>query len=351
MLCSRIPLSWDPPPFPSPNVHLAPRSNSRRDVAARQRSIILFALVIVWQSLGPVHVVPAAPLNVYSIGNSLTADLRAAGGIEFLSSAETRPMVHDYHVRCGSSLSGIVANITQTCIPPLAFGTLTEAFAADATSPIDVVTLQPFYGATIRQEVAAARTIIDTVRASDAGRDARILVYATWPAQADGPLHQAWASQDASLDSLFRPSRKSYEIFLDAVRQFEPAASLIPAGHAWVAIAEASATPGSFSGVNGVTDLYRDDVHASNLGRYAAGLATYASLYGKSPEGLGSAWMYSLNGYGTAPQPTDLLKLQEVVALTVQTVPEPSPLLAALMVLAGVITAMRRASSSQRSRA
>jgi len=61
--------------------------------------------------------------------------------------------------------------------------------------------------------------------------------------------------------------------------------------------------------------------------------------------------MYSLNGYGTSPNPTDLLKLQDVVALTVQTVPEPSPLLAALMVLAGVITAMRRASSTQRSRA
>lgn len=151
--------------------------------------MILIALVALWPSLGPVHVLSAAPLNVYSIGNSLTADLRAASGVEFLSSAEGRPVVHDYHVRCGSSLSGIVANITQTCIPPLTFGTLTEAFAADATSPIDVVALQPFYGATIREEVAAARTIIDTVRASDAGRDARILVYATWPAQADGPLH------------------------------------------------------------------------------------------------------------------------------------------------------------------
>jgi hypothetical protein len=254
-------------------------------------------------------------------------------------------------VRCGSSLSGIVANITQTCVGPLAFGTLTEAFATDATSPIDVVTLQPFYGATIRQEVAAARTIIDTIRASDAGRDARILVYATWPAQADGPLHQAWASQEASLDSSFRPSRKAYEIFVDALRQFEPTASLIPAGHAWVAVAEASATPDSFAGVNGGTDLYRDDVHASNLGRYVAGLATYASLYGKSPEGLGSAWMYSINGYGTAPQPTDLPKLQEVVALTVQTVPEPSPLPATLMIVAGVITAILRAASTQRSKA
>lgn len=330
---------------------LAPCPNTLRDVAARHRTTILIALVALWPSLGPVHVVSAAPLNVYSIGNSLTADLRASGGVEFLSSAEGRPVVHDYHVRCGSSLSGIVANIAQTCVAPLAFGTLTEAFAADATLPIDVVTLQPFYGATIRQEVAAARTIIDTIRASDAGRDARILVYATWPTQADGPLHQAWASEDASLDSPFRPSRKSYEIFLDAIRQFEPTASLIPAGHAWVAIAEASATPGSFAGVYGVTDLYRDDVHASNLGRYVAGLATYASLYGKSPEGLGTAWMYSISGYGTAPDPTDLPRLQDVVAMTVQTVPEPSPLSATLMILAGVITGMLRASSTQRNKA
>ena len=129
-------------------MHFAPCPNSLCRFAARHHTKILIALVAVWQSLGPLHVVPAAPLNVYSIGNSLTVDLRASGGVEALSSAEVRPVVHDYHVRCGSSLSGIVANITQTCIPPLAFGSITEAFAADATSPIDVVTLQPFYGVT-----------------------------------------------------------------------------------------------------------------------------------------------------------------------------------------------------------
>jgi hypothetical protein len=83
------------------------------------------------------------------------------------------------------------------------------------------------------------------------------LVYATWPAQANGALHQAWASQDASLDSPFRPSHNSYDIFLDAVRQYEPAASIIPAGHASVAIVEASATSGSFADVNGGPVLYR----------------------------------------------------------------------------------------------
>jgi hypothetical protein len=53
----------------------------------------------------------ASPLAVYSIGNSLTVDLRASGGVETLSAGESTGIVHDYHVRCGSSLSASVADI------------------------------------------------------------------------------------------------------------------------------------------------------------------------------------------------------------------------------------------------
>lgn len=293
----------------------------------------------------------AAPLNVYSIGNSLTVDLRASSGVEDLSRNEARPISHDYHPRCGSSLTGIVANITQTCVPSFAFGTFSEAFSPAAPWTIDVVTLQPFYGPTIRQEVAAARSLIETIRASDAGRASRILIYATWPSQSDGPLLQAWAREDITLDSPFRPSRKSYDLFLDAVQEFEPNAALVPAGHAWVAVAEELTSQSVFNGISASTDLYRDDIHASNLGRYVAGLAAYATIYDKSPVGVGSSWMYSINGYGTAPDPTDLPKLQDVVALTFQTVPEPSPLPGILMIVAGVITARLWASSTQRSKA
>ena len=329
-------------------MQLVPRPKSLRDFASRRSIEILIALVILWLSVGPLRMVPAATLNIYSVGNSLTVDLRASGGVESLSSAEGRPVVQDYHVRCGSSLSGIVANITQTCVAPLAFGSLTDAFAYHATTTIDAVTLQPFYSATIRQEVAAARTIIDTIRGSEAGRDARILVYATWPSQSDGPVHETWASEDASLDSPFRPSRKSYELFLDAVREFEPSASLIPAGHAWVAIAEASETTGTFAGVNGVADLYRDDIHASNLGRYIAGLATYSSIFGESTNPSTFPWQYSLNGFGTAPHPTDLPALQDLTWQTVQAVPEPESWLPAIIIVAGGVTAGLRASGGRR---
>ena len=315
------------------------------------RLVLLGTLAVSCLSAALARSAAGAPLNVYSIGNSLTVDLRASGGVEFFSRNEPRPISHDYHARCGSSLTGIVANITETCVASFAFGTFSEAFSPAASWTIDAVTLQPFYGPTIRQEVAAARSLIETIRASDAGRNSRILIYATWPSQSDGPLLQAWAREDITLDSPFRPSRKSYDLFLDAVQEFEPNAALVPAGHAWVAVAEELASPDAFNGISGSTDLYRDDIHASNLGRYVAGLAAYATIYEKSPVGVGSAWMYSINGFGTAPQPTDLPTLQDVVALTVQTVPEPSVLPAVLVIVAGGITAMLRASSTQRSKA
>lgn len=311
------------------------------------RAVLLGTFAVACLSAATAPAAAAAPLNVYSIGNSLTVDLRANGGVEFLSRNEARPISHDYHPRCGSSLTGIVANITQTCVPSFAFGTFSEAFSPAAPWSIDVVTLQPFYGPTIRQEVAAARSLIETIRASDAGRDSRILIYATWPSQSDGPLLQAWAREDITLDSPFRPSRKSYDLFLDAVQEFEPNAALVPAGHAWVAVAEELTSRGAFNGISAITDLYRDDIHASNLGRYVAGLAAYATIYEKSPVGVGSGWMYSINGYGPAPQSNDLSRLQEATYRTVQAVPEPgfASVLCATAALALALRSLRKRNS------
>jgi hypothetical protein len=265
----------------------------------------------------------ASPLAVYSIGNSLTVDLRANGGVEVLSAGESTRIVHDYHIRCGSSLSAIAADIGTTCVPSLTFGAFSTTFSNTGTSRIDVVTLQPFYGATIRQEIQAAATLLQTIRSSDAGSLSRVMIYATWPSRSDGPLDEAWNRQDITLDSPFRPAAKSYELFMDAIRDIEPAAELIPAGHVWAAVAEHSTTA-AFTGLASAADLYRDDIHASNLGRYVAGLAMYSTIFAKSPEGLGTAWTYYLNGYGATPQNTDLPILQEVTWNTMAVVPEPS---------------------------
>lgn len=308
------------------------------------RGFISFSALLIAQvalSLWLPQRIVAAPFNIYSVGNSLTADLRASGGVELLSQAAGRQVVHDYHVRCGSSLTGIVANMMHTCVPSLSFGNLNEAFASEAPWIIDAVTLQPFYGATIRQEAAAARTILEAIRGSDAGRNSRILVYATWPSTSHGSIGETWADADVSLDSQFVPSQRAYEIFLAAIREFEPNASLIPAGHAWVTIAEASDTLGVFAGVSGSSDLYRDSIHASNLGRYVAGLVTYSSIFGEPAPSVTIPWQYGLNGYGTAPVTTDLSKLENITWQTVQTVPEPRFLLPAIVLITGIFSVSR----------
>ena len=283
---------------------------------------VCLAMVALGNSI-PAH---GEPLRLYSVGNSLTVDLRASGGVEALSAREPHSILHDYHVRCGSSLTAIVQDIQTTCVASLRFGNFSQVFSSSATTRMDVVTLQPFYGATIRQEIMAANTLLATIRGSPAGRNSRIMIYATWPSQSDGPLADAWARQDLTLDSQFRPSRLAYELLLSSLLQSEPAVELIPAGHAWVEIAEQSSNVGTFAGVPGASALYRDAIHASNLGRYVAGLATYSALFKKSPEGLGAGWMYDLNGYETAPQAADLQALQRATWGTTVTVPEPSPL-------------------------
>jgi len=341
-LLSLSTLPEGPPTPPESQVMLSDQPTIRLQAWVMRGSTRFSALLIALAlSLWLPQRIVAAPFNIYSVGNSLTVDLRASGGVELLSQAAGRQVVHDYHVRCGSSLNGIVANMMDTCLPSLSFGNLTAAFASEVPWTIDVVTLQPFYADSIRQEVAAARTILQAIRGSNAGRNSRILVYATWPSTLNGPIGETWANANVSLDSPFVPSQRAYEIFLAAIREFEPNASLIPAGHAWVTIAEASETLGAFAGVSGSSDLYRDSIHASNLGRYVAGLVTYSAIFGEPSSSATIPWQYSINGYGTAPVTTDLSKLEDITWQTVQTVPEPRFLLPAIIVIMGIVAVSR----------
>lgn len=296
----------------------------------------------------------AAPLNVYSIGNSLTGDLWANNGFEALAQNESRPIRHGFHMKCGSSLTSIVNNPDTTCIDPPRFGTMTQVFSSTATTVIDVVTLQPFYGATIQEEVDAAASIIQMVRSSPAGANSRIMVYATWGTQASGPYTTVWNGAAPTLQSFFSPTEAAYRLFLGELAAIEPEIELIPAGHVFNAIATSLAdAPGTFTGISSTGDLYRDDIHASNLGQYVTGITAYATIYDKSPAGLGDFWMYNLQsqGYGVGVHEDDRLALQDLSWSVVAAVPEPDGLWmtmpATLLFVVGYRKARRRSRQAE----
>jgi hypothetical protein len=282
--------------------------------------------------------------TLYSVGNSLTVDLSGNSGLEALAYYESSPLHFDYHVKCGTSLSSIVANPTVHCVQALRFGQLQTAFAPNGTTRFDAVSLQPFYGNTIREEVEAAKTLVSMLRSNPLNADTRVLIYAAWNLQTDGPFLQAWNQTGQTLDSPFIPSANTYQIFLDELRKTVPTADLLPVGHVLAELAKQMETnPGSVSGLSGPQDFYRDNIHASNATRYIAGVTAYSMMYGKSPVGLADSWVYNLNGYGTALNADSRATVQQVAWNVVQNVTSvPDPISTASILVGGVCLWLHR---------
>jgi hypothetical protein len=195
-------------------------------------------------------------------------------------------MLSGYHIRCARPLSYIVQNPADVCVPSARWGTYQNAFS---TTALDVVTLQPFYGATIRSEVNAARQLVQELRANPSNQSTRILVYATWASNTTAePFQQTWNRQDFTLDSSFVPSQMAYELFMNEFRQFVPEAEIIPAGHVFAEFAADLQANGQVHGLTTIDQIYRDTIHGGNIGRYWAAATAYSTIYGKSSEGLGA---------------------------------------------------------------
>jgi hypothetical protein len=269
-------------------------------------------------------------VHIFSVGNSLSVDLRSQGGVELLSRDEARPILHDYHIKCGSSLTSIVANPTSTCVPPLRWGLYQDAFR---NTRLDAVTFQPFQGAKIRDEIQSILTLAHQLRSNPINANTKILIYATAPYQSEGPFLQSWNRNGLDLDSPFQSSKQSFDLILSEVRTQIPDAQILPAVHIMAAIAEQMEnTPDAIPGLASPSQFYRDDIHGSNVGRFIEGIALFSSVYEKSSEGLPLNWAYQLPDYGhTLTNPDGILEVQKTAWNVSKmyggsSVPEPSSL-------------------------
>jgi hypothetical protein len=286
-------------------------------------------------------------VHIFSVGNSLSVDLRSQGGVELLSRDEARPILHDYHIKCGSSLTSIVANPTSTCVPPLRWGLYQDAFR---NTRLDAVTFQPFQGAKIRDEIQSILTLAHQLRSNPINANTKILIYATAPYQSEGPFLQSWNRNGLDLDSPFQSSKQSFDLILSEVRTQIPDAQILPAVHIMAAIAEQMEnTPDAIPGLASPSQFYRDDIHGSNVGRFIEGIALFSSVYEKSSEGLPLNWAYQLPDYGhTLTNPDGILEVQKTAWNVSKmyggsSVPEPSSLsLVALATIALANKPLRR---------
>ena len=271
--------------------------------------------------------VGSAAFVTYNIGNSLTGNL--------VSPPERLPALAvsgsqqewsvGYQVRGNSSLTSFV---NSPYLPALDYlspsGTYTQAFAS---THIDALILQPFLGATVRQELDAAKLLINQFRSNSINANSRVLIYATWGANDSVSFQQRWDQQGATLDSLFSQSSQVYDLFMQELRITVPNAEIIPVGHVFDAVVDKINSPDGLPGLTSVTQLIGDGVHASNAGGYLAGITAYSTLYGTSPIGLDYPAGYQNPAFGFILPSSAIPIVQQIALSTVAAVPEPNSLM------------------------
>ncbi|MBK9256645.1 MAG: T9SS type A sorting domain-containing protein [Saprospiraceae bacterium] len=96
---------------------------------------------------------------------------------------------------------------------------------------------------------------------------------------------------------------------------------MIPAGQGLIKLYDAI-KDGSVPGVNDISELFSDDIHLTDQGKYFVACIHYSMLYGRSPVGLTNQLKVWWGGNFNAPTPAQALRFQEIAWETVLTYPK-----------------------------
>lgn len=130
-----------------------------------------------------------------------------------------------------------------------------------------------------------------------------IALYETWHSLDQGDWLGRIASDRAQM---WEPA-----LLAPAIRAAGARVRIIPAGTVMAALVGEMETEaaGSFSR----RDLFSDDIHLNDIGAYLVALTHYASLYGRSPEGLPHQLRRADGSLADAPSPELAARMQRVV--------------------------------------
>lgn len=135
---------------------------------------------------------------------------------------------------------------------------------------------------------------------------ARVYMYETWHGR-EGGDQEFWRKrldQDLAL----------WEGVVDAVngarRQGAPEMLIIPAGQGLARLSDEVAA-GRVPDIGAMSDLFADDIHLTEVGKYFIAMIHYAAIYQKSPEGLPRVLRGQWSAY-KAPSQALATKMQQV---------------------------------------
>lgn len=232
----------------------------------------------------------------YHIGNSLTFDAMApkAAGLGFEAIASQLGEMHDaaYHIDSAQSLKTIwdepfgVGGIDAIEAPYNEYQNALTNFAWNA------VTLQPYFsgGSTLGSDKARVQDFINLTRSNPDNSSTAFYIYQVWPKQSFGVFTDYWLLPSANLDSTQTwPRREYYKNLMDFLENtYQGSGTVvrqIPTGEVLFDLAQQIAA-GTLPGISTMSQLYRDDTHFNDLGKYIASTTIAATLFKKNPLGL-----------------------------------------------------------------
>jgi hypothetical protein len=231
-------------------------------------------------------------VSVFHIGNSHTWDLKPHFGLRKIFVAGGEVLDNDWQIVCSRSLDYIVKNPTSSCVVPNGYADYVDALTDKAW---DVVTLQPYPGASGQAEADALVDLVDLARFRSSDGQTRYLVYCTWPIVPDQDLlvydyHTAWSLPFIATDQPTLANREFFIYMMKVVRDEFPnlPVEAIPVG-AVMEEFHLRALNGQIAGFLGAGALYRDTHHMNNVGHYIAALTAYVVITGNPAMDLGDS--------------------------------------------------------------
>jgi len=224
----------------------------------------------------------------YRIGNSLTWDSQPRS-IQLIAAQRKIEHVQGYHINCGKSLKRIWNNQKEVCVQVVnPFGTLDVALP---NHDWNAVTFQPHPGAdsTLATDTDCILKLIKLTQSKGRNRKTVFYIYAAWPGKKHGPYHEIWTKPTPDKDETRTIQTRDYfdHLFKRVRAKAAPETSIamIPAGHVVYEL-DKLAREGELPGCASAHDLFRDVVHLNHVGRYAAGVTTFATIFKQDPKGL-----------------------------------------------------------------
>ncbi|MCC6682008.1 MAG: hypothetical protein IT445_13995 [Phycisphaeraceae bacterium] len=227
---------------------------------------------------------PLQAMDTYHVGNSLTWDSRPMW-MDAFAAQKGLPMHNaGWHIRCGSSLTGIVTHPTDVCADPAeTFGMFSDALT---DFHWDAITIQSYPGTTLGSENAAALALINLVQQNPDNLDTPFYLMTGWPPSADyvSSWNQIVADEDYTISV---NSRQYHQLLLQRLRsQTDADIYLIPTGEVLYQL-NLLILDHQLPGFTSIGQFFRDGVHLTpTVGRYVAATTMFAALYGQSPAGL-----------------------------------------------------------------